>query len=126
MIQPESSPARYECDRCGACCKGTLIVETDSIDVLREPRLIEADRHHRGKTVLQMVHEIEHECKAVIIACGKPCPFLNAENNCTIYPTRPNCCVELQAGDDQCQHARAMLGLPQLQPLSGEGSRLSQ
>jgi len=78
---------RYECDKCGACCKGSLIVEADDLDVLREPRIIDADRHHRGKSVRQMVHEIQTEWKAVILACGQPCPFLNAENNCTIYPT---------------------------------------
>ena len=48
---------RYECDKCGACCKGTLIVEADDLDVLREPRLINADRHHRGKSVEKMVSE---------------------------------------------------------------------
>ena len=32
---------RYECDQCGACCKGTFIVEADYLDVRREPRVIE-------------------------------------------------------------------------------------
>ena len=108
---------RYECDKCGACCKGHLIVECDSIDVLREPRLIEADCHHVGKTVQQMVDDIELQMKTVIIACGTACPFLGTENTCGIYPTRPNCCVGLQPGDDQCQEARASEGLPPLLPL---------
>jgi hypothetical protein len=30
----------YECDQCGACCKGTVIVEADYLDTRREPRLI--------------------------------------------------------------------------------------
>jgi len=110
--------ARYECDKCGACCKGYLIVETDALDVLREPRLIDADPHHRGKSVHQMVAEIENEWKAVILACGGPCEFLDSGNNCSIYPTRPNCCVGLQAGDEQCQDARAAEGLPPLEPVS--------
>jgi len=110
----------YACDNCGACCKGHLIVETDSLDVLREPRLIDADPHHRGKTVLRMVDEIENHFKAVLIACGadRPCPFLNAENHCGIYPTRPNCCVGLQPGDEQCQEGRAAEGLPPLVPVN--------
>ena len=27
-------------------------------------------------------------------------------NGCSIYPMCPNCCVGLQAGDEQCQDAR--------------------
>lgn len=109
--------SQFECDKCGACCKGSLIVEGDEIDVLREPRLIDADRHHTGKPVLQLVREIQEEWKSVIIACGSPCAFLGTDNHCTIYPTRPNCCVGLQAGDEQCQAARATEGLPPLLPL---------
>ena len=107
---------RYECDQCGACCKGHLIVETDELDILREPRLISADRHHAGKTVEKMLDDYG-QGMAVIIACGKPCAFL-AENRCSIYPTRPNCCVALQAGDEQCQEARAAEGLPPLAPIA--------
>jgi Fe-S-cluster containining protein len=44
------------------------------------------------------------------------CPLLGADNLCTIYPSRPNCCVAMQAGSDQCQLARGMAGLPPLQP----------
>ena len=113
----------YECDLCGACCKGSLIVEADDLDVLREPRLIDVDRHHRGKSVEQMVHEIQTEWMAIILACGSECPFLGQDNRCGIYPTRPNCCVGLQAGDEQCQEARAEQGLPPLQPLAIDPSQ---
>jgi Fe-S-cluster containining protein len=108
---------RYECDKCGACCKGTLIVEAEELDVLREPRIIDADSHHRGKSVEQMVHEIQTEWKAVILACSRPCMFLGEDNLCQIYPTRPNACVGMQAGDEQCQDARAANGLPPLLPI---------
>lgn len=110
--------SRYECDKCGACCKGSLIVEADDLDVLREPRLIDVDRHHRGKSVEQMVHEIQTDMKAVILACGSACPFLGGDNACTIYPTRPNVCVGMQAGDEQCQEARAAEGLDPLEPVN--------
>ncbi len=110
-------PPRYECDRCGECCKGTLIVEADDLDVLREPRLIDADPHHAGKSVHQIVHEIRTDMKAIILACGKPCVFLGPDNACAIYSTRPNCCVGMEAGDEQCQEARESAGLPPLLPL---------
>jgi Fe-S-cluster containining protein len=92
-------------------------VEADSLDVLREPRIIEADRYHRGKSVAQVVDEIETEMKCVLLSCGSPCSFLGADNACTIYPTRPNACVGMQAGDEQCQDARAARGLPPLEPV---------
>ena len=102
---------RFECDQCGACCKGALIVEADELDVLREPRIINADRIHRGKSVVQMVSEIQQQGKAIILACGSPCSFLKPDNCCSIYPTRPNACVAMQAGDEQCQDARLAAGL---------------
>jgi Fe-S-cluster containining protein len=109
-------PVRYVCDNCGACCKGHLIVEVEELDILREPRLIDTDRHHQGKTVQRMLDDYA-KGMAVIIATGKPCPFLT-ENKCSIYPTRPNCCVGLQAGDDQCQESREAEGLPLLLPVA--------
>lgn len=111
---------RFECDKCGACCKSDLIVEADDLDVMREPRLIDADPHHAGKSVHQLVAEIQTDMKAVLLACGSPCPFLSGDNACTIYPTRPNACVGMQAGNEQCQQARSAHGLPPLLPIVPE------
>ena len=108
---------RYDCDKCGACCKGTLIVEADDLDVLREPRIIEADPSHAGKSPELVVLEIQNDMKAVYLACGYPCSFLKGDNSCSIYPTRPNVCVGMQAGDEQCQAARALEGLLPLLPI---------
>ena len=108
---------RFECDKCGACCKGHLIVEGEDLDVLREPRLIDVDRYHAGKSVDQVVREMREEMKIVLLACGRPCAFLGQDNICMIYPTRPNCCVGMEAGDEQCQEARAAEGLPPLLPV---------
>jgi Fe-S-cluster containining protein len=107
---------RYDCDHCGACCQGHLIVEADDIDVLREARIIEADRYQAGKSVEAVVQAIRTEGQAVLLAAGKPCPFLSEELRCSIYPTRPNACVGMAAGDEQCQDARGAAGLPPLAP----------
>ena len=109
---------QYECDKCGECCKGSLIVEADELDVMREPRLIDADRSHAGRTVLQVLQGIQDNMQCVIVACGSPCMFLGTDNACTIYPTRPNACVGMQPGDEQCQQARIDNGLPPLKPLA--------
>ncbi len=119
-MNDETSNTRYECDCCGACCQGHLIVETDIIDMLREPKLAEADPHYAGKSPAQVLEILHEEIgKAVVIACGtnRPCPFLNSECRCSIYPTRPNDCVAMQAGDEQCQRAREAAGLEPLAPV---------
>jgi Fe-S-cluster containining protein len=93
-----------------------LIVGAEWVDVIREPRLIDADPHWRGKSVQEVVNEIADGMKMVTLACGSPCSFLGTDNCCTIYPTRPTDCVAMQAGDEQCQQARAAEGLPPLLP----------
>ena len=111
---------KYECDKCGACCQGHLIVQAEDLDVLREPRLIEADPRLAGKPIDEVMAELQDDFGRVItLACGaaRPCPFLDAGNTCSIYPTRPNDCVAMQAGDEQCQQSRQDAGLPPLQPL---------
>lgn len=110
---------RFECDRCGACCRGTLIVEADELDVLREPLLLTADH---GKWCASMTPDeirthLEQDYACLMIAGSRPCRFLGEDNLCSIYPTRPNACVAMQAGDEQCQSARAAVGLPPLMPI---------
>ena len=110
---------RYECDQCGACCNGSLIVEADELDLMREPRLLEAEPSLKGYSVPQVLAKYENETEfAILIACStnRPCPFL-ADKKCSIYPTRPNVCVAMQAGDEQCQDARKASGLEPLAPV---------
>lgn len=107
---------KYECDRCGACCQGHLIVQAEWIDVVREPRLKTADPHYRERSTDAVLEMLEDEMRVVTLACGQACPFLSADKSCSIYPTRPNDCVAMQAGDEQCQQARAAAGLGHLQP----------
>lgn len=110
----------YECDRCGACCQGHLIVEAYDLDMLREPRLATADVGHLtdGITTQEVLAAMEEPGRCLILACGTdhPCKFLGQDNLCQIHPTRPNACVAMEAGDPQCQEARAEAGLPPLLP----------
>ncbi len=106
---------KYECDHCGACCKGHLIVEAYELDVLREPRLATADISGRTRDMAEevLMAELEQEGKCLIIAGGQQCTFLDV-NNCAIYTTRPNVCVAMKPGVDQCNEARYAEGLPAL------------
>ena len=104
---------QFECDRCSACCQGTLIVEAYYLDALREPAILHADLGGLRLTK----DELSDETRCILLAAGQSCRFLSADGLCTIYPTRPNNCVGMEAGDEQCQEARSQVGLPPLQPL---------
>lgn len=111
---------RYECDNCGACCQGHLIVEAEALDIMREPRLLAAEPDLAGRPADEVIAEMQDDFgRVVVLACGtdRPCPFLAADAKCSIYPTRPNECVAMRAGDEQCQRARAAAGLQPLKPV---------
>lgn len=94
-----------------------MIIEDDDLDVMREPRLIDADPRLPGKSVHQVLYEIQNDYRSVYLAGGHRCMFLQADNRCEIYPTRPNCCVGMEAGDEQCQESRAKRGMEPLMPI---------
>ena len=109
---------KYACDRCGACCLGHLLVEADLVDLLREPRLLTADQERLGWSFDAAVRDLEDEDRSLLVAGGIRCPFLGAENRCSVYPTRPTACVAMQAGGEQCQQVRHEAGLSVLQSLA--------
>ena len=104
MSKASASP----CDDCGLCCEN-LLVMADATDVLREPR-IEKERPlgkiHVNLTVL--------DANWLLAGPGAPCPFLNSERKCDIYPTRPQVCVAFVAGSSKCQELRERHGLSKL------------
>jgi len=99
----------YECDECGACCRNS-IVEVYELDCQREPKVAAAATPFKelgegGEFALLYDH---------VRNC---CPLLGEDNRCTTYPTRPTCCVGMQAGGEQCQAFREQSGLEPLKPL---------
>lgn len=75
----------YECDCCGVCCQGPLIVEAYGLDVLREPRVLNADV--RGR--IPSMEDLLAEDRCIVLAADTPCKFLGQDNRCTIYPPGP-------------------------------------
>ena len=61
-----------------------------------------------------LMAELEQHGKCLVIAAAQDCKFLRGNNTCAIYPTRPNVCVALEPGSEQCQEAREAEGLPPL------------
>ena len=104
------------CDRCGACCKN-LLVEASDLDVLREPHLASADIGEWTKEMCYqtLMAELEQGEVLVIASGGQACKFLRQSGTCAIHPTKPNVCVAMQAGDEQCQEARQAEDLPPLE-----------
>ena len=70
----------FECDCCGACCNGHLIVEAYDLDVWREPKLASANlgKHWAELTQQELMAELEQEGKCLIIACGDDHPYQEA------------------------------------------------
>lgn len=100
----------YECDLCGACCK-TFPVFVSSEDAQREPRIAQEGCEivpwHRNPSWAYQLHPLPFHAG---------CCFLGVDNCCTIYETRPDVCRRFSAGTEQCQEARARVGLPPLEP----------
>ena len=64
-----------------------------------------------------VLEEPRNEMKVVLLIRNGGCHFRTEDHLCSIYPTRPNVCVAIQAGDEQCQDSRWAGGLPALRPL---------
>ncbi len=104
----------FECDQCGACCRH-LILEADHCDAIREPRIQTEGRLLDGHGKIEF-----EEAAWSLMNKGAPhdCVFVNEDNTCGVYQTRPDMCVSLQAGSEQCQLARTMAKLESLKPAS--------
>lgn len=76
--------SEYECDRCGACCRGTLIVEAYYLDALREPRILGADVTGRRTTI----EELTDDDRCILLAANHPCRFLSADGCCPPFAER--------------------------------------
>ena len=100
-----------DCQQCGSCCKGFLIVEAWYLDVLRCDLILTAGHGNSQPTLAEM--QAEEDDKCIVLACGleHPCKFLTLRSICRIYAYRPNTCVYMQAGTIQCTNARKIHGL---------------
>lgn len=99
----------YECDGCGACCQTFPIYVTER-DAQREPRIEQEGRRN--------TNSMRYPLTLFPLPFHEACCFLDNEQRCTIYATRPDICRELLAGSEQCQEARERQGLTMLEPTS--------
>ncbi len=94
-----------ECKQCGQCCC-SLIIEIDHLDIVREPKLAEHAVLLDGNGTMKYESDWE---KIYNLTFCKPCPMIE-DNKCSIYPTRPNCCVGFKVGSEQCKFSKQESG----------------
>jgi len=115
------NPPDYECDKCGACCKGFL-VEIKAVDILREPKLKNvAAAFMGGQDETWGISD-----RWILATPNSPCPMLGKNNECTIYSTRPDVCVAFRPGYSKCQDVRLQLGLPVLKATNAKTAKLDE
>lgn len=81
----EKAFQQIDCMKCGNCCKttGPLLRDKD-IDHLAAEKGIKPGKF--TETFLRIDEDGDYVFKAL------PCPFLGAENVCSVYSSRPNAC----------------------------------
>jgi Fe-S-cluster containining protein len=104
----------FECDGCGACCRTFPVFAAES-DAEREPRL-----RAESRPLPPWLGGREWTYQLYPLPFHEACCFLDPANRCGIYPTRPDVCRAFAPGGEQCQQARARVGLP---PLGGPPSQ---
>lgn len=102
----------FECDCCGACCR-TYPIFASGEDAVREPRITHEARELRGD-----LQTPSWRFQLYPLPFHEGCCFLDREQRCTIYDTRPTVCRMFAAGSEQCQEARRRSGLGELRPQS--------
>jgi Fe-S-cluster containining protein len=101
---------QFECDGCGACCK-TFPIFAAEADAVAEPRIRdEARRLPEGLATPRWTYQLYP------LPFHEACCFLDGDNRCTVYATRPTVCRTFAAGSAHCQEARARVGLALLSP----------
>ena len=82
------------CEKCGKCCREFSITLTDE-DLEREPKLHGVKRHISTIRNKKMVAYMLQKSRVWVIdkvGRGCPCVFLDENNLCRIYETRPGDC----------------------------------
>lgn len=108
MSLDSAESAELVCNGCGACCR-TFPILVSIGDARREPRIV---REARQLPEWQRSEEWEYQLHPLPFLLA--CPFLAADNQCSVYATRPDPCRRFPAGSRDCSEARARVGLKPL------------
>jgi Fe-S-cluster containining protein len=101
---------------CGACC-AYLVVHPEEVDAIREPKILAAIETPEAKYQLPVIGDDGQELVqewpdspllSPRLVDGKMlgCALLDGKKRCSIYQTRPACCLCVPVGGAQCRQAR--------------------
>ncbi|PSR08467.1 MAG: zinc/iron-chelating domain-containing protein [Bacteroidetes bacterium] len=89
--------AEMDCLQCANCCKTTSPIFRD-VDIDRLAQ-------HRGQRPADFVAEFLHlDADGDYVLHSAPCPFLGADNYCSVYAARPRACREYPHTDRKNFH----------------------
>ncbi|ARV11212.1 zinc/iron-chelating domain-containing protein [Gilvibacter sp. SZ-19] len=88
----EDEFTRTDCLECANCCKTTGPLFTDK-DIDRLAKLFKMKQQQFIETYLRIDEENDYVLQTV------PCPFLGADNYCSVYDHRPKACREFPHTD---------------------------
>lgn len=86
MWYDQSEGLCFECTGCGACCRrpGEVYLTHEEVDALSAFLKLSVD--HFEQTYLKLEPE---GLWSIHIEPGKPCPFLDEQERCTVQPVKP-------------------------------------
>lgn len=94
----------YDCTACGACCRCFPIFASPA-DAKREPRIqVETRRIEPHLATGHKAYQL------FPLPFQERCAFLQSDQLCQIYTTRPDVCRRFEAGSPQCIEARERVG----------------
>lgn len=103
-------PTEYDCTRCGACCR-CFPIFASAADAAREPRIVREAREREAH-----LQTPEQAYQLFPLPFLEQCAFLQPDQLCQIYHTRPAVCRRFEAGSAQCIEARQRVGVANAEP----------
>ena len=100
-----SPSSQYDCTHCGACCRCFPIFASEAdaereVLIQSEARLLAGHLQDEGKVY-----------RLFPLPFLGACPFLETNQLCRIYETRPDVCRRFEVGSPQCIEARERVGV---------------
>ncbi len=100
----EEAMEKIDCLSCANCCK-TYSPRFKTPDIKRISRLLKMRESEFIDTYLNLDNEGDYVVKS------SPCPFLGADNACSIYESRPSDCARFPYTDEDVLFKRQALTL---------------
>lgn len=89
----DEATQKIDCLQCAQCCK-SYSPRFKTIDIRR------ISKHLKMRESVFIDHYLRLDEEGDFVVKSSPCPFLSADNHCTIYPVRPSDCERFPYTDE--------------------------